>query len=749
MNKPLYSLPYTILSILVLMTIQACSDRVILVEEANSDYEIVWIGDTANHAHQPAMVLQNYLKQISGAVLPIQWASQKGSQKRKIFIGKDVIPSSSAHEISYKTDGESLLISGGSNKAVENAVYQFLESHLGCRWYSPSIEKVPEMNRIEIPASLNYTYTPDILTRTVHANLFYQNHDFADKHKVTYEPFPGYVPDARVHTFHRFMPETAFFEQHPEYYALRGNTRLPTQLCLTNKQVLNIVNDSVAAYFNRFPDANIISVSQDDNQQYCECIQCAELDRTEGSHAGSLIHFVNAVAAAFPEKTISTLAYQHTRKAPKTRPAPNVLVTLCSIECDRSAPIAVKCKDFASDLSGWKKITNNIRIWDYTTQFTNFLAPFPNIHTLAPNVRYFRDHGAKWIFEQHSGNPSELFELRAYLTAKLLWNPELITQDVITEFTDGYYEEGGVFIRKYINRIHEELRRYPDFFLFLYGDPSQAFGSYLRADLLGEFDAYFDSAELVIDGKNKTLDHIRTARLGIEYTILEASRKNISADYSLTSHGADGKIQINQKTKSRLERLEQTCAKAEVIFMNEMGFTVSDYVLNYEKAMQTASIPNKAQGKKVSLLTKPKKYASEDPQTLTDGALGGNGFYANWLGFEGNDLQAVVDLGEEQMLSQARLAFLQVTNHIVFFPKEVVYYASRDGKRYDRLGQVLNDEPLTKTSKINDIKYFNLTWKPQPIRYLKIEAKNLSKAPYWHHAAGLPVWIFADEIILE
>ena len=59
-----------------------------------------------------------------------------------------------------------------------------------------------------------------------------------------------------------------------------------------------------------------------------------------------MIQFVNRIAREFPDKQISTLAYQYTRKAPKTFiPEPNVLITLCSIECDRSAPIDQKCED--------------------------------------------------------------------------------------------------------------------------------------------------------------------------------------------------------------------------------------------------------------------------------------------------------------------------------------------------------------------------------------------------------------------
>lgn len=183
--------------------------------------------------------------------------------------------------------------------------------------------------------------------------------------------------------------------------------------------------------------------------------------------------------------------------------------------------------------------------------------------------------------------------------------------------------------------------------------------------------------------------------------------------------------------------------------MNEMGFTVEEYFNNYKKSLEVASQPNKALGKKVTLLTKPKKYANENPQTLTDGALGGSNFYANWLGFEGNHLEAVIDLETATELSSVSTAFLQVSNHIVFFPKSVSYYYSNNNKSFIKLGTIKNDAPLSKTSKINDIKYFNLEFSKVKARYIKIEAENINEAPYWHHAAGLPSWIFADEILIN
>lgn len=732
--------------ILLLIGLFACGpkNQLTIVKNGNTDYEIVLPENADNLVKKAAKELQTYLKKITSADLPIVFHFATDPNKKKIILLNELDNTSSPHSINIKIEKNQLIIAGGNSKSVLYAVYEFLEKYTDCRWYSPKVELIPSLKTISLPTPLNYSYTPEITTRTMHSRLFYNNHTFADKLRVTHEAFPGYVPSARVHTFHRFVPEKTFYNKHPEYYALRGNKRLHTQLCLTNKDVLKIVSDSVQAYFKRFPDANVISVSQDDNTQHCQCASCTKIDKEEGSASGSMIHFVNAVAKQFPDKQISTLAYQYTRKAPKTKPLENVLITLCSIECDRSASITDNCSDFAEDLMGWKEVTKNIRIWDYTTQFTNFLAPFPNIHTLQPNLQFFRDNNAKWVFEQHSNNPSELFELRSYLTAKLLWNPDLDSNELINDFLTGYYEEAGSYVKKYIDLVHDEINKDSDYFLFLYGDPAQAFNSFLKPELLTQYNDFFNEAEKAIADKEEILRRVRAARLSTDYAMLEMARNGMSPNFQLLNNGS-----ISNDVSMRIKRFKETCKNSNITLMNEMGYSVDEYLSLYEESLSRAAMPNLAKGKSVKLNTKPKKYANENPQALTDAALGGSNFYANWLGFEGNNLEAVIDLGKEVEIKNISTGFLQVTNHIVFFPESVTYSYSNDGKSFTNLKKVNCAKPLSKESKKNDIEYFTSTFEPIKVRFVKITAKNISKAPVWHNAAGLPSWIFADEVIVN
>ena len=721
---------------IISLLIFSCSENKVSIDIPTlSKYNI--ISDYSDVAD----TLNVYLNKSVGISLEISDKQKKRSiiLVEKTDLNKDFI------SIDYK---DSLItISANNKRNLYYATYDFIEKFLNVNWLSTDFTYYEDLKSINFPKNYSYYFEPPVLTRTVHSKLFYKDSVFADKLKVTNEAFPRYVPSARVHTFHRFLPYEVFYDKNPEYYALRNGKRLPTQLCLTNTDVLKIVKDSVNSFFNKSPNSDVISVSQDDNTQYCQCDKCSKIDNQEGSPAGTMIHFVNAVAESFPNKTISTLAYQYTRKPPKVKPIENVLITLCSIECNRSVPIELGCKDFSSDLKGWSQLTDNIRIWDYTTQFTNFLAPFPNWGTIKPNINLFVDNNAKWIFEQHSNNDSELFELRSYIMAKLLWNPNLDFQTLLNEFNNKYYGNGGKYISEYVNSIQNQIDN-TSFFLFLYGDPSQGFDSFLSPENLLNYDILFNKALSSVELDSEYYKRILRSKISIDYAVLESYRKNFSDLYQLTKTENDIKS-INPKLIMRLNAFSKTCNDNDITLMNEMGFTVSDYIVNYRKALKTAIKENLASFKDVTLLTVPKKYANEDPKVLTDGALGGNSFYSNWLGFEGNNLNAVVDLGELKEIKSLSMNFLQVTNHIVFFPVQVEFFYSDDNLKWKSLGKVSNKSDLSPKSKVNDIQTFSINAGVLKARYIKVIADNMSKAPIWHHGADLPSWIFADELIIE
>ena len=100
-------------------------------------------------------------------------------------------------------------------------------------------------------------------------------------------------------------------------------------------------------------------------------------------------------------------------------------------------------RTFANDLKGWGKLTKNIYVWDYTTDFDFYLYTYPNFSVLQPNIQFLIENNVTGIFEQ--GNPNkggEFGELRAYLLSKLLWNPKADVNALMDGFLQAYYGSG-------------------------------------------------------------------------------------------------------------------------------------------------------------------------------------------------------------------------------------------------------------------------------------------------------------------
>jgi hypothetical protein len=181
---------------------------------------------------------------------------------------------------------------------------------------------------------------------------------------------------------------------------------------------------------------------------------------------GSLLTFVNAVAdrvaKEHPNVKVGTLSYWYSRRPPKTiKPRPNVQIQLCSIECcvmhpidDPNCPLNVQ---FCADMKRWGELSDDIAIWNYNTNFRNYLLPCPNLRVIEPNVRYFVANQAKGIFMQAAGNAkgAELSDLRNYVISNLLWDPTQSAQELIDEFLDLHYGQSAPPIRRFITLVHD------------------------------------------------------------------------------------------------------------------------------------------------------------------------------------------------------------------------------------------------------------------------------------------------------
>ncbi|MEG0767338.1 MAG: DUF4838 domain-containing protein, partial [Clostridia bacterium] len=348
------------------------------------------------------------------------------------------------------------------------------------------------------------------------------------------------------HSFDELVPPQTYFASHPEYFSLVDGKRLgeQTQLCLTNPDVLALCIERVQHWLAENPDCRVFSVAQNDWDHHCQCPACRAMEEAEESPAGPMIWFVNQVAEALekvrPEVLIHTFAYQYTRKAPKhVRPRPNVIVRLCTIACCFSHPLDGELRHptawtadastrphpqcacvgetkFRDDLQAWSKICDRLYVWDYVTNFNNYLMPFPNLDVLQANLQFFARLGVRGVLEQGDyahGGGGNLAELQAYLQAKLLWNPECDLEAHLQDFLAGYYGRGSADVRAYLALWQEAVRPYH---MTLFEGVDAPF---VTDALLQASDALLNHA-LFVETDSAVRERLQRLQLGITYLTL-------------------------------------------------------------------------------------------------------------------------------------------------------------------------------------------------------------------------------------
>jgi hypothetical protein len=223
---------------------------------------------------------------------------------------------------------------------------------------------------------------------------------------------------------------------------------------------------------------------------------------------------------------------------------------------------------------GWLGISKSVYIYDYGVDFDNEFCPHPNVLAMCANMKFYAENGIKGILIEAGANPSErttgydMEFLRSWVLTKLMWNPYLNPQDLIKEFTDGYYGKAGKDIRAYIDIMH---------------NASEAMGSYIKAtgspindkflsiETLDEAWSSLKAAESNVKDDNVLLSRVQSQQLPVLYIFIarwqelqyaakcrgikwpiDESMQNVY-DYFIKV-ASENKIGISSKTKEQLSK---------------------------------------------------------------------------------------------------------------------------------------------------------------------------------------------------
>lgn len=599
------SLPYLILTSFAtfLLFTSSQTESVSICKKGKALARIVIPSNPNEVETRASVVLQSYLHQITGADFKIV-SDDTPAKKNDIQIGRVNRPEMANLDLAeleedgyviFTRDGR-LSIAGGSEKGTLYGVYGFLEKYLGCRKYTSSVSVVPtqfniRLNHIDDKEIPLFKYR-EVYYRDAFHPEYMEWHGLDNHGSYNLEGDWGNW----CHTTHSLVSPEEYCASNPELFSMIDGERLCSaeqhnvgDICFSSQAAFDIAYESLKAFVDERPELTYWSVSQMDNAQYCRCPECQKAYDESGSTQGTILPFVNKMARKFPDHTISTLSYWYSTRPPKgITPEKNVNIMLCNIGSPRHIPIEEGDSAFCADLEGWYKIHDNFLIWDYTIQFSNLLAPFPNIRTLQPNLQYLYRNGVRAMFEQaNRDNGGEFCELKAYILSKLLWDPYQDLDAVMDDFLNGYYGAAGKHIRAYIDLMHDTMEE-TGATLSIFGRPWDNRDSFLSQEMIGKYYSILDQAEEAVANYPELRFRVRTVRMQIDYAVLDIAKGEVTGPRGALAE-EDGEMIPKKEIQHLLQAFVSMCDLNNVTRIHEWHTPPREYMQVYNEFLSENS----------------------------------------------------------------------------------------------------------------------------------------------------------------
>ncbi|MBO4540297.1 MAG: DUF4838 domain-containing protein [Clostridia bacterium] len=415
---------------------------------------------------------------------------------------------------------------------LTNGVYGFMEDYLGCVFFDHETTYIPPVESM-ILAQKTDVQEPAFESRDVGDNETWRYASFAQKLRVRQDG--TFLTDGCHHSIDLIPQE--ILDAHPEYYAYVGGARRSgeyllqgPQLCFSNDEVIDLLEEAIVKKANNYTGDQTVwwDISQEDSMNYCTCSKCAALSKEMGNHAAPIFRCVNIIAKRHPELKFSTLAY-HYGSTPPTNIEfeDNVMVKWCIMSSygandfsapmtEGASPIAVKQR---KEIIGWAELVDHIYVWDYITNYFNYLLPFPCLEAMAGNIRLLRDCGVEGILSLSAYNGRGAWDrLKANYAAHLLWNPDMDETAFINRFLTAYY---GKDAAAYVMETYRKMQLTVRPTLNVYDVPAWHEKDYLSKENMEEYYSLLGNAFEAAQGNETYLKRLRFERL----TLLYASYK--------------------------------------------------------------------------------------------------------------------------------------------------------------------------------------------------------------------------------
>ena len=552
-----------ILMISLVLFFQGCvsSSGLSLTDNGVAKYKIVVSSRATQAEVYSAEELKKYLDQATNTKFEI--VNEKTNvMGPAIYVGPSYLAERnnlkqsefSSEEWVIKNIGQDIIITGGRPRGVLYGVYEFLERFAGCRWYDIYTERVPKTEQFVVPVPLEIRGKPAFIFRSVKFPVKGWPYEavmkFAARNRMN-----GYLPampqlgysevagsPGGAHTYLKYsegMP-LEYYSMHEDGKRVKVTKTTQGQICYSNPNVRKVFAERLRKYIqddrkkakeSGIPYPIFYDVSANDCSAVCHCDDCRELAEKYGV-SGMVVDFTNAIAAdiekEYPDVLVTMFAYKEAEAPPKNIMArDNVMVRLACLDLeftgrrDVMRPLDSSYnQDYVTKMDGWHKAAKHLAIWDYwKLYYEQFASPKTCISSRAEYMKKYRDLGALSIYIEAEVDPEpfdSFIDLRNYVGARLMLNPDVDMKLLIDDYMDGFYGAGAVPMKKYLDYL--ESRMAEEKLPLSYVNPAKRV--FLDEAFFINVDKFITEAEALAGNQPRQLENIKQERLIVDIAYL-------------------------------------------------------------------------------------------------------------------------------------------------------------------------------------------------------------------------------------
>lgn len=487
-----------------------------IVQNGQSDYTIVIPASAGQGVINAANELQMFLRDASGAELPIERdGGYVFDQTEKVIsLGDTTVWQGSEQELSddlrmtgyvMKRLGSTVVCNADSDGGVVSAVYDMLGYLIGYEYYAA--DEIAYEQKQNIPLlDFDLRFRPTVDVREILSKALSSDSAYNQRLRLFTSYGKGQWLSFAHTTISNFLPVSEY-GSHTDWY-----NAAKSQVCYANDDMRAAMVEEIKDRIRNNEDGIYVMIGHEDNLDMCDCTDCAAAREKFGGYSGQELDFANKIAAEvapwveenYPGRTVKYVffAYQTSAQPPVTYDEASgkyvpfykdvqihedVMVQYCPIEADFSKEFnSVKNSAFYEQLKGWFDLfehcglADNIVIWTYSITSHSYIVPGNNFASYGEHYKTMADAGVSYIMDQfyHDSRIPCFEELRLYTMSKLMYRSDLSYNTLVNDFISQYYGEAADTIRQY----YEFYRSY-----YMYLEETKALGGtvpfeYMTAD---------------------------------------------------------------------------------------------------------------------------------------------------------------------------------------------------------------------------------------------------------------------------